>query len=917
MAITAVTPVASSILDPGDSFSFTIDNTYTVLQVEVDTQSGVEYAYDDALGGAQAGYTVTVTPSGGQNIFVISRDAGWDTDPQTLRVIEDEAGGSPVTTGISYFLSTTQLYPEGHRPYNAESEGILSVTEDDVAIRTDVGILDFDDASFNVTDMGSGKVRVVGITAGSALTVEDEGTPLSTNVMKINFAGTGVTATEPVTDEILVTIPGSSITVEDEGTPLTTAVTLFDFAGAGVTVTEPVADQVLVTIPGGSGGDLDATINAGTPDNDVNIPATDPVILRDNGGSITPVTIIKSEATSSTPAFKIQQQDNFSTGMEIEETGTGTSTLFNYNSIEPQDNFTFIIGNRTALGSGSGTNVLEGNRTGAGFDGGNVRIAGGNATAGTDDGGDVSIFGGDTVGGVPGDINIGTSTTTNVTIGSGSSTNTIGGSLDVQGNITLTGTVDGIDIATDVAANTAKVTNANHTGDATGDTVLTIANNAVNNAKLDDMAGFTVKAKPTTGTGDPSDLSVGTNTVVGRVAGDVEAAQIVAAQITTNTITGGPSGNLALTTITGDNMAFDSVNNTKLNNMAANTVKVRNAATLGDPVDMAVGTNEVVGRLGADIVSGQVQTAQIADDAVSLAKMASGTAGNLITFDASGNPAAVATGTATHVLTSNGAGAAPTFQVPAAGGSGNWASLEWTWVAATSTPATNKFSANSGTKSAVTNLYFHETCNVPSTPVLFAANYLNQFSIGDTIIVQRSSNPTGEQTIYQVTGAPSVTSNVWNLPVTYKTTTGGTTFSTNNYSTIRYPTTALATSVNGVGASPTLTTASYAIIATIAGATLPGNGKYQLTFTSDLINNTATATTDFQFDTVNTIFTVFTKVTNSQRTIINDSTTERQIVAVNGIATTTAGSPNIVVRGRTSTGTATLGEYVFTALRVG
>ena len=45
-----------------------------------------------------------------------------------------------------------------------------------------------------------------------------------------------------------------------------------------------------------------------------------------------------------------------------------------------------------------------------------------------------------------------------------------------------------------------------------------------------------------------------------------------------------------------------------------------------------------------------------------------GTDGELITWDASGDPAAVAVGTATHVLTSNGAGAAPTFQ--AAGGGG-------------------------------------------------------------------------------------------------------------------------------------------------------------------------------------------------------------------------------------------------------
>jgi hypothetical protein len=48
--------------------------------------------------------------------------------------------------------------------------------------------------------------------------------------------------------------------------------------------------------------------------------------------------------------------------------------------------------------------------------------------------------------------------------------------------------------------------------------------------------------------------------------------------------------------------------------------------------------------------------------------MAGGTDGNLITYDASGDPAYVLTGATTEVLTSNGAGAAPTFQAAAAGG---------------------------------------------------------------------------------------------------------------------------------------------------------------------------------------------------------------------------------------------------------
>jgi len=54
--------------------------------------------------------------------------------------------------------------------------------------------------------------------------------------------------------------------------------------------------------------------------------------------------------------------------------------------------------------------------------------------------------------------------------------------------------------------------------------------------------------------------------------------------------------------------------------------------------------------------------ATITDNAVGLDELAGGTDGNLITYDASGDPAHVATGTANQVLTSNGAGAAPTMQ---------------------------------------------------------------------------------------------------------------------------------------------------------------------------------------------------------------------------------------------------------------
>ena len=44
-----------------------------------------------------------------------------------------------------------------------------------------------------------------------------------------------------------------------------------------------------------------------------------------------------------------------------------------------------------------------------------------------------------------------------------------------------------------------------------------------------------------------------------------------------------------------------------------------------------------------------------------LSMMADGTDGNIITYDASGNPAAVSTGSSGQVLTSAGAGSPPTF----------------------------------------------------------------------------------------------------------------------------------------------------------------------------------------------------------------------------------------------------------------
>ncbi len=72
--------------------------------------------------------------------------------------------------------------------------------------------------------------------------------------------------------------------------------------------------------------------------------------------------------------------------------------------------------------------------------------------------------------------------------------------------------------------------------------------------------------------------------------------------------------------------------------------------------------------IGTKPANAALTASDIADDIISLAKMSSGTDGNLITYDASGNPAAVATGTSGHFLKSQGAGSVPVFAAAAAGG---------------------------------------------------------------------------------------------------------------------------------------------------------------------------------------------------------------------------------------------------------
>jgi len=89
------------------------------------------------------------------------------------------------------------------------------------------------------------------------------------------------------------------------------------------------------------------------------------------------------------------------------------------------------------------------------------------------------------------------------------------------------------------------------------------------------------------------------------------------------------------------------------------------AQTAASQAEMEAGTETAIRSMSPLRVKQAIDalaSSGVADNSITLAKLAHGTAGNLIAFDAAGAPAAVATGTAAQVLTSNGAGAAPTMQ---------------------------------------------------------------------------------------------------------------------------------------------------------------------------------------------------------------------------------------------------------------
>ena len=133
-----------------------------------------------------------------------------------------------------------------------------------------------------------------------------------------------------------------------------------------------------------------------------------------------------------------------------------------------------------------------------------------------------------------------------------------------------------------------------------------------------------------------------------------------------------------------------------------------------------------------------VATAKIQDDAVTLAKMAAGTDGNIISYDASGNPVAIATGNDGQVLTSTGAGSPPAFEAIPGGGKVLQV-LQTTDTTERSTSSTGSWVTCSNTMSQAI------TCAATSSKVLILTTFTGQSGSGSVAgTIYRDSTNLGD-----------------------------------------------------------------------------------------------------------------------------------------------------------------------------
>ena len=177
-------------------------------------------------------------------------------DEVTLTITGGGGGGNATVQFNWRFSTATDATDPGARNFKYDNATLASVTN-----------IYVNDTSNSNIDAGFILSR---LTAGDNIYIQELSTAANNVLFNVTSAPTDNTGwwTIPVSVEDSGTIHGNNqdcgwillfsaedinggndIEVQDEGITLTTAVTQFNFVGGGVTATEPVADEITVTIP--------------------------------------------------------------------------------------------------------------------------------------------------------------------------------------------------------------------------------------------------------------------------------------------------------------------------------------------------------------------------------------------------------------------------------------------------------------------------------------------------------------------------------------------------------------------------------------------------------------------------------------------------------------------------------------------
>jgi hypothetical protein len=177
------------------------------------------------------------------------------------RMLAFRAGDQGTILDVSITLATHNGVNTPNPPANTPvTRGCFAVAmwwhDDDLGVYGSVPAGYTDPGSLgSVVTAGGGNGASIGSAIKlltGAVGVEDPGT---FNVTDADEGGSATILLRPQFEEAEPDVPpvAGDVEVQDEGISLTPAVTKINFVGAGVTASEPVADEVDVTIPGSAG----------------------------------------------------------------------------------------------------------------------------------------------------------------------------------------------------------------------------------------------------------------------------------------------------------------------------------------------------------------------------------------------------------------------------------------------------------------------------------------------------------------------------------------------------------------------------------------------------------------------------------------------------------------------------------------